>query len=120
MKNVFPLLLFMVCILSCTNTSEEDLIDQTPIDESETITYNNHIKTIIDSNCISCHGAPPINGTSLSLTTYSQVKSAVENNNLIGRISSQDPSFLMPLGGQRLPQNLIDLVIAWEDDGLIE
>lgn len=120
MKNIFQLLFFTACILSCTNASEEDLIDQTPIDESETITYNNHIKAIIDSNCISCHSAPPINSTSLSLTTYSQVKSAVENINLIGRINSQDPSFLMPLGGQRLPQNLIDLVIAWEDDGLME
>ncbi|RSK39701.1 hypothetical protein [Mangrovimonas spongiae] len=117
MKNLV-ILLFTISALSCTNTSEDDLIDQIPIED--VVTYTNHVKPIIDTNCLTCHSNPPTNGTSLSLTTYSQVKSAVENNNLIGRISSQDPSFLMPFGGQRLPQNLIDLIIQWDDDGLNE
>jgi hypothetical protein len=56
----------------------------------------------------------------MPLLTYDNVKEAVENRNLIGRISSQDLSFVMPFGGPRLPQNLIDAVIQWEENGLLE
>ncbi|MBR9757635.1 MAG: hypothetical protein GYB39_06100 [Algicola sp.] len=119
MKKIAVFLVFS-SLLNCTNTSEEDLIDQTPLEQGEIITYTVHVKPIIDANCLNCHGTPPTNGAPISLATYNQVKQAVENNNLIGRISSQDPSFLMPLGGQRLPQNLIDLIIQWDNDGLQE
>ena len=105
-------------ILSCTNASEEDLIDTTPIEEI--VTYSNAVKSIIDNNCIFCHSNPPENGASMPLLTYDQVKAAVENRDLIERISSEDLGFVMPFGGPRLPQNLIDLVIQWEEEGLLE
>ncbi|BAO75741.1 hypothetical protein WPG_1511 [Winogradskyella sp. PG-2] len=73
----------------------------------------------MDTNCISCHNSPPINGAPMSLTTFSDVKNSVENRNLIERISANDAS-VMPAGGPRLPQNLIDLVIQWETEGLEE
>jgi hypothetical protein len=56
----------------------------------------------------------------MPLLTYEDVKNAVENRGLINRISSEDTGFLMPFGGPRLPQNLIDIVIQWETDGLLE
>ena len=103
---------------NCSYVSEDDLIDTTPL--PETITYQDNVKTIIDNNCISCHSNPPINGAPISLTTYNDVKNAIENNGLISRISSEDLSFVMPFGGPRLPQNLIDIIIEWEADGLLE
>lgn len=111
---------FFILLLSynCSNVSEDDLIDSTPI--TEVITYQYHVKPIIDNNCISCHSNPPINGAPIALTTYTEVKSAIENNSLISRISSDDLSFVMPFGGPRLPQNLIDIVFQWESDGLLE
>lgn len=108
----------LMLFLSCTAVSEEDLVDATPI--PETITYNVEVKPIIDNNCIICHSNPPQNGAPMALVNYENVKDAVENRNLIGRISSEDPVFLMPFGGPRLPQNLIDIVIQWNEDGLIE
>ncbi|WP_298894421.1 hypothetical protein [uncultured Psychroserpens sp.] len=117
----YPHKLCIICILicfSCSNTSEEDLIDATPI--PTTVTYIDNVKSIIDNNCISCHSNPPINGAPISLVTFDNVKSAVENNGLIDRISSNDQGFLMPFGGPRLPQTLIDLVVQWEADGLLE
>mgnify|MGYP000663100911 CR=1 FL=1 len=79
------------------------------------------IKPIFDSNCISCHSSPPINGSGISLTTYNSVKSSIENTNLIDRINWQPgQSGFMPLGGSRLPQNLIDLIIQWQLEGFIE
>jgi hypothetical protein len=56
----------------------------------------------------------------MPLLTYENVKDAIENRGLINRISSNDLSFLMPFGGPRLPQNLIDQVIQWELDGFVE
>jgi hypothetical protein len=56
----------------------------------------------------------------MSLITYNDVKNAVENRGLISRVSSTDVAFGMPFGGPRLPQNLIDLIIQWESEGLQE
>ncbi|MTE26161.1 hypothetical protein [Winogradskyella ouciana] len=105
-------------ILSCSYNSEDDLTEEVVIEDF--VTYENNIKSIIDNNCISCHSEPPVNGAPMSLTTYLDVKDAVENRDLIERISSTDQGFLMPFGGPRLPQNLIDLVIQWEEEGLLE
>ncbi len=105
-------------LLGCSYSSENDLIDVSPI--PTIVTYNTHIKSIIDNNCIVCHTNPPINNASTSLLTYTDVKNRVENNNLISKILGNGPGALMPQGGPSLPQNLIDLIIQWETDGLLE
>ncbi len=111
----FPIFL----LLSCSNNSEDDLTEPTSV--SETTTYNNYVRAVINSNCINCHGATPISGTSLSLDTYVKVKNAVLNNNLLGRISlSEGNSLMMPQSGQRLPQSTIDKLNDWNSDGLLE
>lgn len=102
----------------CTSVNEEDLVDATPI--PETITYVADVKPIIDNNCIICHSNPPQNGAPMPLVTFENVREAVQNRNLIGRISSDDPAFSMPFGGPKLPQNLIDIIIQWNEDGLLE
>jgi hypothetical protein len=117
-QNITYFILVISLLLSCTNTSEDDLIETTPIETL--VTYNANVKSIIDSNCISCHSDPPENGAPMQLTTYDNLKEAIENRNLINRISSNDLSFVMPFGGPRLPQNLIDIVMQWETDGLLE
>jgi len=117
-KFILSGILISQCILGCTYSSENDLIDTTPI--AIVVTYNTHIKEIIDNNCISCHANPPINGANSSLLTIIDVKNGVENNNLISKILGNGPGALMPQGGPSLPQNLIDLIIQWETDGFIE
>lgn len=112
-------IVYLSFLLSCTSASEDDLIES--IDETEDITYTENVKSIIDNNCIFCHSNPPVNGAPVHLTTYDNVKNAVENSNLINRISAQpgDAGF-MPSGGSRLPQSQIDLIIQWQADGLLE
>lgn len=117
-KNIVPLYAILIVLFGCTNASENDLIDQTELPES--VTYQNDVKPIIDNNCIVCHANPPVNGAPMPLLSYSNVKDAVQNRGLLDRISSQDLAFLMPFGGPRLPQNLIDTIIQWEADGLLE
>lgn len=117
MKNAI-LIFTLFILIGCTSASEEDLVDATEL--PILVTYNGGVKSIIDNNCISCHTNPPINGAPMPLLTYENVKEAVENRGLIARISSQDLGFLMPFRGPRLPQNLIDTIIQWEADGLLE
>jgi hypothetical protein len=57
----------------------------------------------------------------MSLTTYQNVKDAVQNRGLLDRISrAQGASGMMPSGGTRLPQAVIDQVFAWSSQGLNE
>jgi len=118
-KTVYTLCFVSALFIGCTSVSEEDLIAD--IQQNGDVTYVDNIKAIIDNNCINCHSDPPVNGAPVSLVDYNDVRDGVENGNLIGRISllSGDPG-AMPFGGPRLPQNLINLIIEWEADGLLE
>ncbi len=112
---IYSTILFSI---SCSNNSEDDLIEPIVL---KTTKYIQDVKPIIDNNCISCHGATPSNGTSVSLVTYAQVKDAVQNRGLLERISRvQGASGMMPNLGTRLPQSTIDLIIDWNTDGLLE
>ncbi|WP_299225225.1 hypothetical protein [uncultured Psychroserpens sp.] len=119
MKRIYiSCLLFISLFFNCSYVSEDDVVEEIIIEGD--LTYDNTIKTIIDNNCITCHNNPPVNDAPMSLLTYSDVSDAVENRGLIERISSDDLGFVMPFGGPKLPQNLIDLIIQWEAEGLIE
>ena len=120
MRNISLLLFFIgsiFAISSCTNDSEDDLIEQ--MQAPQLVTYTNSVKTIIDNNCISCHANMPVNGAPFSLIEYNDVKNNIVS--IINRISRQEgESGLMPAGGSRLPQILIDDVVQWQTDGLLE
>lgn len=106
----------LLTILSCTNDSDSDLLENT---ESETVTYTEVVKLIMDQKCVSCHGATPINGAPMSLHTYETVKDAVLNRGLIDRITRiEGQSGFMPLGGSKLPQTQIDEIIQWQNEDL--
>jgi uncharacterized membrane protein len=116
----FPyLVVFVVAITSCTQNTYDDI---EPEDDSglDIITYQ-EVKPIIDNNCLNCHGNPTQNGAPMSLTTYDDVKESVLNRDLINKISLNDGADgLMPLGGPRLSQSFIDIIVSWEEDGLLE
>lgn len=116
-QNIYISVLILTLSFSCSTVNEDDLTEDVIIDDI--VTYEANIKSIIDGNCIGCHSNPPVNGAPNALVTFENVRDAVENRNLIGRISASDGS-VMPLGGPRLPQNLIDLVIQWKEEGLEE
>jgi mono/diheme cytochrome c family protein len=108
-----------ILLLSCTNTSESDLIEQ--IEPEDVITYTEHIKPIYDNNCINCHSNPAINGASMPFTTLSELRNSIENTDHIDRINRQPgEGGFMPLGGTRLPQVSIDLIVQWQTEGFAE
>ena len=113
----FMQLAFIFTFVSCSNDSEDDLIEQSPA--PQLVTYNDNIKTIIDNNCVSCHSNPPVNGAPNALNDYASVKNNI--GSIIDRISRQaGEAGLMPIGGPRLPQVVIDEVVQWQTDGLLE
>ncbi|WP_298547968.1 hypothetical protein [uncultured Aquimarina sp.] len=121
---ILPLLfLFVITLFSCSSsddstTEPEVIVDPDPI-PGQTSTYTAHVKTIIDINCIECHGDPLDQGAIMMLLTYDQVVDAVNNRGLFNRIATTNAFNVMPESG-RLPQATIDIVEDWIADGLLE
>ncbi|MFG6685510.1 cytochrome c [Mariniflexile sp. HNIBRBA6329] len=120
-KNLVYVFVTVTLLFNCSSGSDDDT-SPTPNpnpnpNPSGKITYNGNIKSIMSANCTSCHGNPPTNGAPMSLTTYSQVKSAVETRGLIGRINNTNNP--MPTDGLMSQANR-DLIQKWLDDGLLE
>lgn len=108
----------LLLLNSCTNDSSNDLLGLDAIDQ---VTYTNTVKSTIDHNCIVCHSSTPQFGAPMSLVTYEQVKDAVLNRGLLNRISlDQGAIGMMPNGGTRLPQAVIDQIFEWNTQGLNE
>jgi hypothetical protein len=108
-------------ILSGCTTRTYDDIEPEAIEVGPELVVYTDIKVIIDNACNSCHSSPPQNGAPMSLTTFTDVKTSVENRGLLDRITrNEGAGGLMPLGGPRLPQASIDLLVQWNEDGLLE
>lgn len=117
MKNLFYLLVILL-VLSCSNDSEGDLIDIN--NPPQSISYNGTVKAIIDSNCLACHSNPTTNGAPFPLVTYDQVLVRAQNGQLLRSISRQTgEAVAMPPSG-RLPQNTINTIEQWINQGAPE
>jgi len=79
-------------------------------------TYTINIAPIINGNCLNCHQSPPINSAPMSLTTYTDVKNAVQTRGLIGRVENGS----MPKNGTPLTTEQIQLIKDWMAGGFIE
>tara|TARA_R110001583_G_scaffold412_4_gene3861 strand:+ start:2918 stop:3274 length:357 start_codon:yes stop_codon:yes gene_type:complete len=118
MKNFIQLsavTLSFLLLTACSNSSDDDI---GPIDPpiNNDITYTGTVKAIIDSNCLGCHTNPPVNGAPMPLTTYSEVKSAVQTRGLISQIESGN----MPQGGTMLSNASIQAIKDWQTDGFVQ
>ncbi|PIF47554.1 cbb3-type cytochrome c oxidase subunit III [Chryseobacterium sp. 52] len=99
-------------LTACDSRTYEEISDNTPI--TVLVKYNAEVKTIVDNNCMNCHGA----GSFKPLVTYTDVKSNIDG--IIDRIQrgNGDPQ-KMPQGGS-LSQTQINTFIKWKADGLTE
>lgn len=78
-------------------------------------TYTANIKTIIDNNCISCHG-PGGENSAVPLLTYAQVSAKAPEIKVRIEKPAGDPQ-VMPKGG-KLSQTNIDLINKWIANGM--
>ena len=111
--------IFILALVSCSESSPVDLVDvQTG---TEVATYKNNIEGIIANNCINCHGSIPTNGAPMPLNSLASLKESILNRGLINRLNL-DPSnnLAMPLGGPKLLISQINLIINWQNEGFVE
>lgn len=107
-------IVFALSMASCTTA--EIPLDEVDGPVQQLVTYNADVKTIIDNNCVGCHGTNnPQAG--LSLVNYQQVRTAAESGNLIVRMNNATNP--MPPSG-RLSANIRALIDAWAADGFPE
>lgn len=122
-KPWFLILIMLAALTGCTNDSESDLLEianPDPDPEPVALTYNGRIKAIIDRQCVGCHADPPRNGAPFPLANYDQVSVRVDNGSLLEAIVKlTGESGAMPPSG-RMPQNTIDLIDQWIDEGALE
>ncbi len=99
------LMLFTFIMFSCSSDDSNPDPDLDP-----DVTYAKSIKSIIDGSCLDCHGSSVANGAPMSLTTFDEVKEAVQNRGLIGRVENGS----MPPAGTDLTAAQVALIKAWE------
>jgi uncharacterized membrane protein len=120
MKKTIALTILLAGLWSCSSDTTDTIEPKPDVTTPPTIiTYNANVKAIVDNNCVRCHSS---GGTASfrPLTTFAQVKAAVENANLLGRIQLQNgQAGIMPQGG-RMSQANIDAIVKWNTDGLKE
>ncbi|KQB39684.1 c-type cytochrome [Flavobacterium aquidurense] len=130
MKKTILLTILLAALTSCSDSDTYQDIETppdtvtppgpgTPTEPVVTSSYTKNAKAIIDANCIGCHQSGRSAGFR-PLTTYAEVKAAVENSGLLNRIQLQTgQQGIMPQAG-RMSQANIDVLVKWNTDGLKE
>ena len=131
MKKLIALTILLAVFTSCSDSDTYQDIETPPVTITPPVTgtpgtdpvvvasYSKNVKPIIDANCIGCHQAGRSAGFR-PLTTYAEVKVAVENAGLLNRIQLQTgQQGIMPQAG-RMSQANIDVIVKWNTDGLKE
>ena len=123
MKKITILTLFAGILLfnSCDDNEPKPSTNNQPqaLCDSLNITYNTHVKAIVDANCNTayCHAAG-VGG--FKLGTYAEVKTAAEKPNFLGAIKHEDGYEAMPKGQPKLSDNFIQQFECWEKTGFKE
>lgn len=117
-KNLYLLIIstFMM-LISCTEEDSISLSDPNQSQNTGTVTYTTNVKSIIDNNCISCHGASnPSAGFNIS--TYTNAKNNI--NAIINRADLQtgQPGIMPPSG--RMSSSKIQILKDWQTQGFIQ
>ena len=87
--------------------------------DSLNITYDAHIKAIVDANCntSSCHA---VGAGGFMLGSYSDVKTAAMKENFLGAIRHEQGYKAMPAGGAKMSDEIIQQFECWEKLGFQE
>ena len=116
-KKIYVVVFIGSLLFSCSSNTYAELEEKVILEEL--VTYNSHVKNIIQNNCVSCHSVGNVAGFR-PFTSYVLVKDAVLNIDLLDRIQKQngEPG-QMPQTG-RMAQNQINIILQWLEDGLLE
>ncbi len=90
-----------------------------PVCDTNAVSYNNHIKPILQTNCYSCHGTNTNdNSGGIILEDYNTLKVFASNGYLYGNVAHLPfPYHAMPPRGNKLSNCDINKIKAWVDNG---
>lgn len=110
LKFTVPIVCISLFFMSCLTNVEEPIVDENPdVDPCSTITYSSNIKSIIDVNCVQCHGN---GGNFPDLTTYENTRANAD------LVKSETQSRRMPQGSS-LTNSEIEAIACWVDAGAL-
>lgn len=107
---IFTIVLFSGCKKNEITENPNPIdasVDETPI------TYQSHIKLIIDNNCKGCHSPSPLN-ISPYLTSYEEVKQAAQQGTLLSVIFKSNPRAMPP--NKPLTKQEKDMLTVWTNN----
>ena len=108
---ILTALIILTVFISCSSDSADDMGPS-----ADPVTYSGTVKGIIDGKCVGCHANPPTNNAPMALVTYDNVKDAVTDRGLIGRV--EDGS--MPPAGTDLTSAQIQFIKDWQAGGFLK
>lgn len=104
-------ILLATALFSSCYYDKEDLLYGAGTCDTANVKYSVQIVSIINSNCISCHGGTAASGGGVKLGTYTDVKVYADNGLLLNAITRSTNT--MPKGGPRLSDCRIAEVRTW-------
>ena len=99
------------------NNSCTELVSNTATIANADISYENTIKPILENNCVGCHNKANSDG-GYDLTNIGTVQSIAFNGILTKTVNHSDGVRAMPLNAEKLPENTIQKIEIWINNGL--
>ena len=100
----------IINFISCDSRNTDEI--------STPVTYSKDVSPIINTYCVSCHSPKGGASSYYPLTSYTEVKNAIDN--IIVRIEKPDSDPLKMPQGSNLTADEISLIKKWKAGGLKE
>lgn len=108
--------LIFIVLWSCDSNTFEDISAGTPIEATDTISYEGQVRTIIEARCTFCH-SPSGRASSVPFNNYQQVTRSIDRIVDLIQRPAGDPARMPPNG---MPATEINTIIEWRNRGLLE
>lgn len=100
--------------LASCNKDDDDPVDCTGI----TPTYTGEVKAILDASCAlsGCHDAVTAQ-SGVNLSTYAAASAISQETRFVAVIQHRNGFTPMPFGGSKLPEETIQTLVCWVENG---
>lgn len=108
-----------ICLHACYYSNEEYVYGQGANCDLTTAKFSQKVTTILQANCISCHG-PGLQSGGIRYDSYASVKAQVDNGKLLKAIKHEAGVLPMPYGQPKMSDCNIKLLEEWIMNGALD
>lgn len=116
MKSLYSLFILIIAFSSCTYDKEEKNKMVVLACDTNNVRFSAEIKSVLEANCLSCHGGNAEGGAGIQLNNYDEIKSYVDQNRFLESMTRTGSDY-MPRGGDRLSDSKIEQIRCWIKKG---